>query len=209
MEMKGQRILPVPPQQAWDALNDPAALQACIAGCESITLTAPDQYELVMSARIGPVAARFKGRLTRSDAVEPESYRIAFDGQGGAAGFGKGTADVRLTPVDAGTQLDYSVSANVGGKIAQIGSRLVDGAARKIADDFFAAFEARIVAQQAAARELAAATGPGEAGAPAGAAQPAAPATPPPATPAAAPRWGLWAGAAVAAAVILWWLFAR
>jgi len=203
MEMKGQRTLPVPPQQAWDALNDPAALQACIAGCESITLTGPDQYDLVMSARIGPVAARFKGRLTRSDAVEPVSYRIAFDGQGGAAGFGKGTADVRLTPVEAGTLLDYSVTASVGGKIAQIGSRLVDGAARKIADDFFAAFEARIVAQQAAmATEAAAPAGQAVAPAPAG------PSMPPPPEPAPT-RWGLWIGAAVVAAAILWFLVGR
>jgi len=212
MEMKGQRTLPVPPQQAWDALNDPAALQACIAGCESITLTGPDQYELVMSARIGPVAARFKGRLTRSDAVEPVSYRIAFDGQGGAAGFGKGTADVRLTPVEAGTLLDYTVHASVGGKIAQIGSRLVDGAARKIADDFFAAFEARIVAQQAAAAQAEATAAPGTpaGAAPAEAGATAATVTTPPSTAAPTPtRWGVWAGAAVAAAAILWWLLGR
>jgi carbon monoxide dehydrogenase subunit G len=199
MEMTGQRTLPVPPQQAWDALNDPAALQACIAGCESMALVAPDQYELVMSARIGPVAARFKGRLTRTDAVEPVSYRIAFDGQGGAAGFGKGTADVRLTPVDAGTQLDYAVKANVGGKIAQIGSRLIDGAARKIADDFFAAFEARIVAQagagaaQAAADPGAAAVGPAPVHEPAG----------------GSPRWIGWAIAAAAAAALIAWMMAR
>jgi carbon monoxide dehydrogenase subunit G len=203
MEMTGQRTLPVPPQQAWDALNDPAALQACIAGCESIALVAPDQYELVMSARIGPVAARFKGKLTRSDAVEPVSYRIAFDGQGGAAGFGKGTADVRLTPVEQGTLLDYAVKANVGGKIAQIGSRLIDGAARKIADDFFAAFEARIVAQAGAAQ--AAAAEPGEA------APEAAPATAPVPQPAAAAssRRIAWAIGAAVAVALLAWLLAR
>jgi carbon monoxide dehydrogenase subunit G len=200
MEMTGQRTLPVPPQQAWDALNDPVALQACIAGCESITLSAPDQYDLVMSARIGPVAARFKGKLTRSDVVEPISYRIAFDGQGGAAGFGKGTADVRLSPVEGGTLLDYAVHATVGGKIAQIGSRLVDGAARKIADDFFAAFEKRITSQAAA--EAAAA---GE----------AAPGTGPVAPPAPAQPAGLLAGrgrwivAALIAAAVLAWLLGR
>jgi carbon monoxide dehydrogenase subunit G len=206
MEMTGQRTLPVPPQQAWDALNDPAALQACIAGCESIALVAPDQYELVMSARIGPVAARFKGKLSRSDAVEPVSYRIAFDGQGGAAGFGKGTADVRLTPVEQGTLLDYSVKANVGGKIAQIGSRLIDGAARKIADDFFAAFEARIVGQAGAAQ---AAAGPGEAAAagPGEAAPPPAP-VPMPAAPASSSRIG-WVIAAAIAVALLAWLLAR
>ncbi len=144
MQMTGQRILPVSPQQAWNALNDPEMLKACIPGCESVTLTGPDQYEVLMAARIGPVAAKFKGKLTQSDVVEPVSYKISFDGQGGVAGFGKGSADVRLTAVDAGTQLDYDVSAQVGGKIAQIGSRLVDAAAAKIADEFFASFETKL-----------------------------------------------------------------
>jgi carbon monoxide dehydrogenase subunit G len=199
MEMTGQRTLPVPPQQAWDALNDPVALQACITGCESITLTAPDQYDLVMSARIGPVAARFKGRLTRSDAVEPVSYRIAFDGQGGAAGFGKGTADVRLTQVEGGTRLDYDVKASVGGKIA---SRLVDGAARKIADDFFSAFEARIVSQAAAATPV-----PVEPGGEPGATPDALAPVP---SPAPAPtNWIRWALAAAIAAALLAWFMGR
>jgi carbon monoxide dehydrogenase subunit G len=202
MEMTGQRTLPVPPQQAWDALNDPAALQACIAGCESITLVAPDQYDLVMSARIGPVAARFRGKLTRSDAIEPVSYRIAFDGQGGAAGFGKGTADVRLSPVAGGTLLDYSVHASVGGKIAQIGSRLIDGAARKIADDFFAAFETRITTQAAAD-----AAASGEAPGAAASVAPPAPVAPAPA-PSGAGR-GRWIVAALIVAAILAWLFGR
>lgn len=144
MQMTGQRVLPVTPQQAWNALNDPEMLKACIPGCESVTLTGPDQYEVLMAARIGPVAAKFKGKLTQSDVVEPVSYKISFDGQGGVAGFGKGSADVRLTAVDAGTQLDYDVSAQVGGKIAQIGSRLVDAAAAKIADEFFASFETKL-----------------------------------------------------------------
>lgn len=151
MQMTGQRTLPVPPQQAWNALNDPQMLKECIPGCESVTLTGPLQYEVLMAARIGPVAAKFKGKLTQSDVVEPESYTISFDGQGGVAGFGKGSAKVRLTPVAAGTQLDYDVSAQVGGKIAQIGSRLVDAAAAKIADDFFASFETKLGAAAAAA----------------------------------------------------------
>lgn len=144
MQMTGQRMLPVPPQQAWDAINDPEMLKTCIPGCESIIATEPNRYELVMAARIGPVSAKFKGRLSQSDIVEPESYRIEFDGQGGAAGFGKGAAVVRLTPAEGGTLLDYEVNATIGGKLAQIGSRLVDGAARKIADDFFATFEATL-----------------------------------------------------------------
>lgn len=150
MQMTGQRVLPVPPQQAWNALNDPEMLKACIPGCESIVQTGPDQFEVLMAARIGPVTAKFKGKLAQSDVVEPQSYKIAFDGQGGVAGFGKGSAVVRLSPVDAGTQLDYDVNAQVGGKIAQIGSRLVDAAAAKIADEFFGAFETKLTEQNAA-----------------------------------------------------------
>jgi hypothetical protein len=152
MKMTGERLLPVTPQQAWDALNDPDMLKDCIPGCESVTMTEPQRYELVMAAKIGPVSARFKGRLTQSDVVEPASYTVQFDGQGGAAGFGKGTAAVRLAPVDGGTQLAYDVSAQIGGKLAQIGSRLVDSAARKIADDFFANFEARLRERAGAAQ---------------------------------------------------------
>lgn len=144
MKMTGQRLLPVPRQQAWDALNDPEMLKACIPGCDSIVQTDPNTFEVLMAARIGPVSARFKGRLTQSEVVEPESYTLAFDGQGGVAGFGKGTAAVRLTPVDGGTMLDYDANAQVGGKIAQIGSRLVDAAAAKIADEFFKTFETKL-----------------------------------------------------------------
>jgi carbon monoxide dehydrogenase subunit G len=150
MKMTGQRLLPVPRQQAWDALNDPEMLKACIPGCDSIVQTDPNTFEVLMAARIGPVAARFKGRLTQSDVVEPESYTLAFDGQGGVAGFGKGTAAVRLTPVDGGTMLDYEANAQVGGKIAQIGSRLVDAAAAKIADEFFKSFETKLTETAAA-----------------------------------------------------------
>ena len=150
MQMTGQRLLPVPRQQAWDALNDPEMLKACIPGCDSIVQTDPNTFEVLMAARIGPVSARFKGRLTQSDVVEPESYTLAFDGQGGVAGFGKGTAGVRLTPVDGGTMLDYEANAQGGGKIAQIGSRLVDAAAAKIADEFFKSFETKLTETAAA-----------------------------------------------------------
>jgi carbon monoxide dehydrogenase subunit G len=213
MQMTGQRVLPVPPREAWAALNDPDMLKACIPGCESIAATEPLRYELVMAARIGPVAARFKGRLTQSDVVEPESYRIEFDGQGGAAGFGKGSAAVRLSPVDAGTRLDYDVTAQVGGKIAQVGSRLVDSAARKIADDFFACFEAKL-AERVRARAEAAPGEAAQAAPPLAAGGPAdeAPARPADATRAPAPadaaqrnRWIGWAIGVAVAAVLLWW----
>lgn len=194
MEMKGQRQLPVPPQEAWDALNDPEMLKACIPGCESVTQTEPHQFEMVMAARIGPVSARFKGKLTQSDVVPPQSYRIAFDGQGGAAGFGKGGATVRLSPLDGGTQLDYDVNAQVGGKLAQVGSRLVDAAARKISDDFFATFEAKLVERVAARTPQV----------PAEAAPPAAAPMPPAQAP--ANRWLLWAAVAAVAAIVIYWL---
>lgn len=215
MQMTGQRILPVSPQQAWNALNDPEMLKACIPGCESVTLTGPDQYEVLMAARIGPVAAKFKGKLTQSDVVEPVSYKISFDGQGGVAGFGKGSADVRLTAIDAGTQLDYDVSAQVGGKIAQIGSRLVDAAAAKIADEFFASFETKLSEVAAASAASLAATATG-ASSPAGDAPTASTAPAPTAVTApsartgadaaAGQRWVRWAILFAIAAVLIMYL---
>ncbi|MBK8324546.1 MAG: carbon monoxide dehydrogenase subunit G [Betaproteobacteria bacterium] len=147
MELKNSRLLPVDRENAWKALNDPERLRASIAGCESIVPTGENEYEAAMTAAIGPVKAKFKGRLKLSDVVAPESYTLAFDGQGGPAGFGKGTARVTLTPEGAGTRLDYAVQAQVGGKIAQVGQRLIDGAARKMADDFFERFGAALATE--------------------------------------------------------------
>jgi carbon monoxide dehydrogenase subunit G len=147
MEMKGEQLVPASRQQVWDALNDPAALKACIPGCESIEPSGANAYQVLMVAKVGPVSAKFKGKLTLSDVKPPESYSIAFEGQGGAAGFAKGGAKVNLSSQSAHqTTLAYAVTANVGGKLAQIGSRLVDAAARKVADDFFARFNARFSA---------------------------------------------------------------
>jgi len=140
MEMTQTHRLPVPQQVAWEALNDTALLQHCIPGCESIEPDGDNAYLLSMTAAVGPVKAKFKGRMALQDIQAPDSYTIAFDGQGGAAGFGKGTAKVRLDPDGDETVLSYTVQAQVGGKIAQIGSRLVDGAARKMADTFFTRF---------------------------------------------------------------------
>jgi carbon monoxide dehydrogenase subunit G len=151
MDMNESQVLPVAQQTAWQALNDPDVLRRCIPGCESIERTAENEYALVMVAAIGPVKAKFQGKLQIEDPEPPRAYRLAFNGQGGAAGFGRGTAQVTLTPaaqdgaeLEAGpfTRLDYVVHAQIGGKIAQIGSRLVDGAARKLATEFFAAFDA-------------------------------------------------------------------
>jgi hypothetical protein len=150
MEMSGEERIPATQDATWAALNDPEILKACVPGCESIESVAENEYQVLMVARIGPVSAKFKGKLVLSDLNPPNSYAIAFDGQGGAAGFGKGSAQVQLAPEGAGTLLRYQVKASVGGKLAQIGSRLVDAAARKIAQDFFAAFNEKVGAQHGA-----------------------------------------------------------
>ncbi|MEM5430196.1 carbon monoxide dehydrogenase subunit G [Cupriavidus oxalaticus] len=140
MEMNQSQRLPIPQQTAWEALNDSELLKQCIPGCESIEPDGDNAFQLVLMAAVGPVKARFKGRMALEDIQAPGSYTIRFDGQGGAAGFGKGTARVKLEPDGDETVLTYTVDAHVGGKIAQIGSRLVDAAARKLADTFFARF---------------------------------------------------------------------
>ena len=144
MEMKGEQLIPAPQQAVWNGLNDPDTLKACVPGCESITPTGDNEYQVLMVARVGPVSAKFKGKLTLSDIQPPSSYSIAFEGQGGAAGFAKGGANVRLEPQGDSTRLAYDVKASVGGKLAQIGSRLVDAAARKVAEDFFRKFNQKV-----------------------------------------------------------------
>jgi carbon monoxide dehydrogenase subunit G len=155
MEMSGEQLIPAPQAATWAALNDPAILKACVPGCESIDSTGENEYQVQMTARIGPVAAKFKGKLALSDIVAPDSYSIAFEGQGGVAGFGKGGAKVQLESVEVdgkpGTKLTYQVKASVGGKLAQIGSRLVDAAAKKISEDFFKAFNAKVASLNPAA----------------------------------------------------------
>ena len=139
--MTGEQLIPAAQKDTWDALNDPEVLRACVPGCESITLVNPNEYQVLMTARVGPVSAKFRGRLSLFDIKAPKSYSLAFEGQGGAAGFAKGAAQVKLEPVSAAeTKLAYDVKANVGGKLAQIGSRLVDAAAKKVADEFFQNF---------------------------------------------------------------------
>ena len=144
MEMKGEQLVAASQADTWAALNDPEILKACVPGCESIERATDTEYAVLMTARVGPVAAKFKGKLTLSNLNPPTSYSIAFEGQGGVAGFGKGGAQVQLAPEGDGTRLTYQVKANVGGKLAQIGSRLVDAAARKLADDFFNAFNEKV-----------------------------------------------------------------
>lgn len=141
MEITQTRLVPAAPERVWAALNDPEVLKACVPGCEAFERTGENAYRATVAAKVGPVAARFTGKLELADVVAPTGYTLKFEGQGGAAGFANGSARVSLAPADGGqTTLTYAVKAQVGGKLAQIGSRLIDGAAAKLADDFFARF---------------------------------------------------------------------
>lgn len=179
MEMLGNRRLGVTQQQAWEALNDPETLKKCIPGCDKFELTGDNQYSVGLALKIGPVSAKFSGKVVLSDIVAPDGYKLTFEGQGGVAGFAKGSSSVTLRPLAgaaeaaaapviaeaqadvapaatpeaapaeaapamAGCELDYTVQAQVGGKIAQLGQRLIDGAAKSTADDFFKRFEAEM-----------------------------------------------------------------
>jgi uncharacterized protein len=141
MDMQGSRQLAITQQQAWDALNDPAVLKTCIPGCDKVEPSGPNQYAIGMALKIGPVSAKFTGKITLSDIHPPASYKLSFEGQGGPAGFGKGSAAVTLVPNADGCELSYSVNATVGGKVAQLGQRLIDGAAKSMAEDFFKRFD--------------------------------------------------------------------
>jgi hypothetical protein len=141
MDMSGSRLLAVTQQQAWDALNDPEVLMASIPGCDKMEKAGDGMYSLGVQVKIGPVSARFSGKILLSDVVPLASYTLSFEGQGGAAGFGKGSSAVQLAPQDGGTLLSYTVKAQVGGKIAQLGQRLIDGAAKSMAEDFFRRFD--------------------------------------------------------------------
>lgn len=154
MELQGERLIPATVDATWAALNDPEVLKGCIAGCESVERTGPDAFQAVVAVKVGPVSARFKGNLQMTNVQAPNSYTINFDGQGGVAGFGKGSADVALAPEGTQTKLSYHAKAQVGGKLAQIGSRLVDAAAGKIAEEFFSAFTAHLQAVSAGAEAV-------------------------------------------------------
>ena len=141
MDMQGNRQLGVSQQQAWDALNDPTILKACIPGCEKFELTADNQYAVLVAVKIGPVAAKFNGKVTLADIQAPNSYALQFEAQGGVAGFGQGESKVELVANAQGCELRYTVHSKVGGKIAQLGQRLIDGVAKSLAEDFFKRFE--------------------------------------------------------------------
>ena len=195
MDMQASRQLAVTQQQAWDALNDPEVLKLCIPGCDKVEATADRQYAVGMALKIGPVSAKFNGKITLSEIVPPSSYTISFEGQGGPAGHGKGNAKVQLTPTDAGCELAYTVHAQVGGKVAQLGQRLIDGAAKGMAEDFFKRFDQEMQRRYQAPVAADAAARPGSA------VPPIVPANP------KTPVWVWVAGVLVLA--LLWWLLMR
>jgi carbon monoxide dehydrogenase subunit G len=173
MEIKGEYKIAAPREKVFAALNDPAVLQACIPGCESLEKVSDSEMKAKVRLRIGPVSASFAGKVTLSDIDPPKGYKISGEGQGGAAGFAKGGAVVRLDEDNGGTVLTYDVDAQVGGKIAQVGARLIDGTARKLADEFFGKFATMVGGPPpaAVAGEASPAAAPPAAAAPSAAAQ--------------------------------------
>ena len=144
MTMNGEVQLPASRQTVWTKLNDPAVLKACIPGCEELEKTDEHGFRAVAKMKVGPVSARFKGKVSLSDLDPPNGYKISGEGEGGVAGFAKGGATVKLSEKDGGTLLSYDVEAQIGGKLAQLGQRLINGAAKKVADDFFQNFAAAV-----------------------------------------------------------------
>lgn len=151
MQMNDEIRIAAPRAQVFDSLNDPEVLKACIPGCESLEKVSDHELAATVMAKVGPVRARFNGLVRLSDLNPPESYTITGEGKGGAAGFAKGGAKVHLSEDGAGTLLRYQVNAEVGGKLAQLGSRLIDGTARRYAKDFFTAFKGQVEAPGAPA----------------------------------------------------------
>jgi uncharacterized protein len=190
MEIKGEYRIPASREKVFAALNDPAVLQACIPGCESLEKVSDTELKAKVRMRIGPVSASFSGKVTLSDIDPPNGYKISGEGQGGAAGFAKGGAVVTLREDGAETVLTYAVDAQVGGKIAQVGARLIDGTARKLADEFFGKFAAMVGGPS-----------PPATAADASAAEPVAVSTPPPA--AAQRGYRHWLVIGVGAAVLI------
>ena len=151
MDLKGEYRLPAPRQAVWEALNDPQTLRECIPGCESLEMTDATHMSAVVVAKVGPVKAKFTGEVRLEDIVAPESYSIVGEGKGGIAGFAKGGAKVHLAEDGTDTILTYTVEAQVGGKIAQLGGRLIDSTAKKLSGQFFDCFAAKVSGGQATA----------------------------------------------------------
>ena len=144
MEMKGTHLIPASKETVWAALNDPDVLRECIPGCKELDKKSDTELSATVVAKVGPVKATFKGEVTLENLNPPNSYSIVGEGKGGIAGFAKGGADVVLTDAEGGTQLDYEVDAKVGGKLAALGSRLIDSTAKKLAGDFFTNFSKKV-----------------------------------------------------------------
>jgi uncharacterized protein len=140
MTMNGEVQLAAPREVVWTKLNDPEVLKVSIPGCEELERTEDNGFRATVKVKVGPVSARFKGRVTLSDLDPPNGYRINGEGEGGVAGFAKGGASVKLAEKDGGTLLNYEVEAQIGGKLAQLGQRLINGTSKKLADEFFANF---------------------------------------------------------------------
>ena len=189
MDMQGQRQLFVTQQQAWEALNNPDMLKACIPGCDKFELTEANVYNVGVAIKIGPVSAKFTGKVTLSDIQPPTSYALQFEAQGGVAGFGKGQSQVSLTPNAEGCELNYTVHSTVGGKLAQLGQRLIDGAAKSLAEDFFRRFDEALQAQYPRTETVGTEATP----------------TPAPAAGSAVPTW-VWAAGGVVVAAAAWFL---
>lgn len=193
MQITGTQSIAAPRDQVWAALNNPTILKGCLPGCESVDMVSPELFRVVVVSAIGPLRARFNGDLRLTQALPPQSCVMVFEGQGGAVGFGKGQATVELHEVGDETELRYSAQAQVGGKLAQIGTRLIDSVARKMSDDFFEAFrklvapptDASVAVETVGATSV---TGLRQGG---------------------VPVWVYFSGAAVAAAVILVGIFLR
>lgn len=144
MEITGTQTIPAPRDVVWAALNNPEVLKKCLPGCESVEATTPEEFKVVVVTAIGPLRARFNGVLRMNEINAPESCVMVFEGQGGAVGFAKGSATVTLKEVAEGTELNYAAKAQIGGKLAQVGSRLIDSVAKKMSDDFFKAFRKQL-----------------------------------------------------------------
>ncbi|HQT60437.1 MAG TPA: carbon monoxide dehydrogenase subunit G [Acidiphilium sp.] len=144
MEMSGERLIAAPREAVWEALNDPDVLKACIQGCESIDKLSDTEMTATVAAKIGPISARFNGKVTLADLDPPNAYTISGEGQGGVAGFAKGGAKVQLADAEGGTKLTYQVSAQIGGKMAQLGARLIDSVAKSYAESFFTKFSEKV-----------------------------------------------------------------
>ncbi|HEX3952514.1 MAG TPA: carbon monoxide dehydrogenase subunit G [Stellaceae bacterium] len=154
MEMNGERRIPAAQQLVWERLNDPEILKTCIPGCESVDRTADNEFTAKVVAKVGPVKARFSGKVTITDLDPPNGYTISGEGTGGVAGFAKGGAKVSLETEGDETVLRFTVQAQVGGKLAQIGSRLIDATARKMADEFFGRFVGLMTPEAAASEAV-------------------------------------------------------